>query len=82
MKKNKTIEKVMLIFSCLLYVLSIVPISKEIIVFGIILSAFLLALLIPLQIKDKTKVKFISILISGCSLITNVVFLMYILYMI
>lgn len=82
MEKNRTIEKLILIISCLLFVFSIIPISKQLIVFGIVSSAFLLIILIVLQIKEKNKIKFISILINSCSLITDIVFLMYITYMI
>lgn len=82
MEKNRTIEKLILIISCLLFIFSIVPISKQLIVFGIVSSAILLIILIVLQIKEKNKIKFISILINSCSLITDIVFLMYITYMI
>lgn len=82
MEKNRTIEKVILIISCLLFVFSIVPISKQLIVFGIVTSSILLIMSIVLQIKEKSKIKFIAILINSCSLITDIVFLMYIIYMI
>lgn len=81
-KIKNNLDKILLIPSIVLCLLSLIPLNLELIIVGIILSVVLIVLTILFRKNLKNNYYVLILVVTGVALATDVSFLCYVLFMI
>lgn len=81
-KIKNNLDKILLIPSIILCLLSLIPLNLGLIIVGIILSVVLIILTILFRINLKNNLYVLILVVAGVALATDVSFLCYVLFMI